>query len=63
MGKLATGLVVVLLTGCSGMGQYSSSGSSGSSSMNTATGDNSVPFNQQSPVDPRTGQLTLYHGG
>lgn len=65
MGKLAMGFVLVLLAGCSGMGMgsYSSSGSSGASSAATYNGDNSLPGSQQTVIDPRTGQLTLYHGG
>lgn len=65
MGKLATGVLLVLLAGCSGMGtgSYSSSGSSGASSGATYNGDNSLPGSQQTVIDPRTGQLTLYHGG
>jgi hypothetical protein len=68
MGKLGLGVLVAMLAGCSGMGmgsgQYSSSGS-GASSSATYSGD-TINYNsasQQTVIDPRTGRLTLYHGG
>lgn len=64
MRNLAIGLVAVLLAGCSSMGS-GMMGTSGNvdTSAGVANADNSVPFSQQGVNDPRTGALTLYHGG
>ncbi|MDB5821400.1 MAG: hypothetical protein JWR21_104 [Herminiimonas sp.] len=72
MGKLALGFLVAMLAGCSGMGmgmgsgQSSSSGSSASSGAMNAGDESNINYNsasQQTVIDPRTGRLTLYHGG
>lgn len=61
-------LLVVSATGCSGMGAMSS-GSSGMSHFSGSTGGygmedrNNWNSMHNSVINPRTGQLNLYHGG
>jgi|GEM_PF-3440451 len=67
MKKLAAVLSVLLIAGCSGMGMNSSSGGMGAQSSDAA-GTNVYEGRSYNAVntpviDPRTGELTLYHGG
>lgn len=68
MKKLIAVLPVLLIAGCSGMGMHSSaSGGMGAQSSDAAGMDvyqeRSYNAVDAPVIDPRTGNLTLYHGG
>ena len=69
MKKIAAGLMVVAMAGCSSMGTsgnsgsgMSSSGGSGKSNMGMGMGARGPSVNQN-PVIDRNGDLNIYHGG
>lgn len=65
MKKIAIAAFAVLTAGCSGMGGMHSGSSGSTASGFSGSYDPNVNWNSTTtPVtDPRTGQLTFYHGG
>ncbi|HEY8605564.1 MAG TPA: hypothetical protein VIM12_00455 [Noviherbaspirillum sp.] len=67
MNKVLITLLAVSLAGCSGMGgmrgAQSTSGGSGYSGTTNTGGDGNWSGTNYPVIDPRTGQLTPYHGG
>ena len=69
MKKLSMAFLVVLVTGCSSMEMGMRTSGSGSDDMEASSGDSLLPYDLKrmgsggTVIDPRTGDLSPYHGG